>query len=195
MANTTVTRRYSYIAIGANLQSNTGAPKQTLVAALQALKPESLSLVDQSQWYHTPAFPAGSGPDFVNAVVKVSSDMSAEQVLSALHRIEAGLGRERGQRWGARVCDLDLLDHEGQVLPNIATWRHWYDLPLAAQQREAPDQLILPHPRLQDRAFVLVPFAEIARDWRHPVLGLSAIEMRDNLPEEEIEQIRADRGG
>jgi 2-amino-4-hydroxy-6-hydroxymethyldihydropteridine diphosphokinase len=109
--------------------------------------------------------------------------------MAALHRIEAELGRTRGQRWAARVCDLDLLDYDGEVLPNMEIWQHWRGLSPAAQAKQTPDQLILPHPRMQDRAFVLVPLSEIAPAWRHPVLGETARELRDKLPKSEIERI------
>jgi len=185
-----MTQRYSYIAIGANLPPQPGGAKATLTDALKAFAGESLTLVGKSPWYHTPAFPAGIGPDFVNAVVRIVSELTAQQVMAALHRIEAELGRTRGQRWAARVCDLDLLDCDGEVSPNLEVWQPWRGLSPASQATQTPDQLILPHPRMQDRAFVLVPLAEIAPDWRHPVLGETARELRDKLPIAEIDQIR-----
>lgn len=189
-----MTQRYSYIAMGANLQSSVGSPLQTLQQAVALMQHESLSITRCSQWYHTPAFPAGSGPDFVNAVVEIVTDLAAADVLAALHRIEEQLGRVRLHRWGARVCDLDLIDHAGLVAPDIATWRHWHGLAPDEQASQAPAELILPHPRIQDRGFVLVPLAEIAPDWRHPVTGQTAAALRDSLPVEEIEQIRAISG-
>lgn len=99
-----------------------------------------------------------------------------------MHRVEAEAGRERRTRWGPRSLDLDLLDMDGLVLPDAATYGHWRDLPFERQQVEAPDRLILPHPRLQDRGFVLIPWAEIAPDWRHPVSGASVAEMCAALP-------------
>ena len=100
------------------------------------------------------------------------------------------MGRVRTQRWGQRVIDLDLLAAGDRVLPDPATQRHWMDLPEDQQRRLAPDTLILPHPRLHQRAFVLVPLADVAPDWVHPVLGQSVAQMRDALDPAEVAQIR-----
>ena len=78
----------------------------------------------------------------------------------------------------------------GQVVPDRDTWSQWRDLPPEEQARRAPDRLILPHPRLQDRAFVLVPLADIAPDWVHPVSGHSVRQMLSALPPDEINAVR-----
>lgn len=110
-------------------------------------------------------------------------------MLDVLHALEAEAGRVRIQRWGQRVLDLDLIGQGQTVSPDLATFRRWCDLPLDQQMQEAPDELILPHPRLQDRAFVLVPLAEIAPDWRHPVLGRTVLEMKNALPAAALAEI------
>ena len=146
-----------------------------------------------SRFFATPCFPAGAGPDYVNAaaVIVPAEGMQPADVLAALHQIEAAFGRSRLSRWGMRTLDLDLLACGAQVLPDAGTQTRWRDLSPEDQPREAPDQLILPHPRLQDRAFVLVPLADVAPDWRHPVLHLTVAEMLAALPQADRDAVRS----
>ena len=126
--------------------------------------------VRRSGLYRTPAYPAGIGEDFVNACMTFESEAAPDDILAELHAIEAGAGRFRAERWGERPLDLDLLGVGDMILPCVITQTAWRTLAPEAQARVAPDRLILPHPRLQDRAFVLVPLADVAPRWRHPVL-------------------------
>lgn len=181
----------SYIALGSNAVTMDESSISILQKAIFAIS-ERLCFVDvTSSFYQTPCFPAGAGPDYVNAVIAVRSDLEPHDLLAGLHLIEADFGRVREVRWGQRTLDLDLVATEGCVLPDVETVRSWIDLPMERQMSEAPSELLLPHPRLQDRAFVLVPWAEIAPDWRHPILGLTVTEMLDALPEGEKAEIRA----
>jgi 2-amino-4-hydroxy-6-hydroxymethyldihydropteridine diphosphokinase len=172
------------VALGANLPFAGEGPAETLRKAILALSEEGLSPLAVSRFYATPCFPAGAGPDYVNAAVAVSVPPEDDftSILRRLHRVEAHFGRERQQRWGMRTLDIDLLAMGDSVLPDAETQDRWRKLPLEAQVMTTPDRLVLPHPRLQDRAFVLVPLADIAPDWIHPRTGLSVGEMLMLLP-------------
>jgi len=174
------------IALGANLKLRGREPKMTLQQALVAMAEQGLVIRAASRLYATPCFPPGAGPDYVNAAALIETDRSPQAVLDLLHRIEADFGRARQQRWGMRTLDLDLVCWGDRVLPDAAGFDHWLSLPPDRQQDAAPEQLILPHPRLQDRAFVLVPMADVAPGWRHPVLGLTVAEMIERLPAEDV---------
>ena len=183
-------QHYCLIAMGANLPSATGTALETLNKSLELFMLESLQVTRISKWFSTPAFPADSGPDFVNGAVMVKTDLTPEGVLAALHRIEAAMGRTRENRWEPRLCDLDLIAYDDMILPDLETFKRWKALDFSSQQTQTPDQLVLPHPRLQDRSFVLVPLNEIAPVWVHPVTGITVSEMLSALPAADLAEIK-----
>lgn len=137
-----------YIALGANIPGPAGPPRATLDAALARLAGAGVKIVRRSRWYRSPAWPNPADPEFVNAVAEVETRLAPPALLALLHEVEAALGRGRGAPNAPRAIDLDLLDYQGAV-------------------EAGPPAL--PHPRLHGRAFVLLPLAEIAPGWRHPV--------------------------
>jgi 2-amino-4-hydroxy-6-hydroxymethyldihydropteridine diphosphokinase len=179
------------IALGANMPAGGRAPESTLARALELLGAvPGLAIARVARWYRTPAFPPGSGDDFVNGAAALSCAMlSPEQVLGALHETEARLGRVRVSRWGPRVCDLDLLGIDDCVRPDRETVRRWMALSPNEAASRAPDELILPHPRLHERAFVLVPLADVAPGWRHPILRRTVVEMAARLPPQALSEV------
>jgi 2-amino-4-hydroxy-6-hydroxymethyldihydropteridine diphosphokinase len=121
----------------------------------------------------------------MNAAARFRWSDTPEALLALLHEIEASLGRTRGARWGARIIDLDLVAMGDAVRPDAATQSRWAALPMERAAVDLPDRLILPHPRLAERSFVLMPLADVAPDWRHPVTGQSTTEMLAHRPAEE----------
>jgi len=141
------------VALGSNLGDRAGY----LLSGLAALSRAGVRVLRLSRVYETePAGPPGQGP-YLNQVAAVETDLEPLGLLRLLLAVERAHGRVREKRYGPRTLDLDLLDYEGQIL----------DLP----------GLTLPHPRLHERAFVLVPLLEVAPDWRHPRLGKGAREL------------------
>lgn len=179
------------LALGSNQAVDNAGSAEVLSMALAELEARGIAVVRRSQMYATPCFPAGAGPDYVNAAAVVRTDLTPADLLAVLHEVEAGLGRQRIARWAARTVDLDLIAYGQQVLPDRAGYLAWHDLALERQAQEAPAQLILPHPRMHERAFVLVPMRDVAPDWHHPVLGYSVRQMCDALPEAAVKEVRA----
>lgn len=175
------------VALGANLPAGDRAPAETLETALDRLtRQPGLTVAARSRWYRTSAVPQGSGPDFVNGAALFKTPLTPRQILDRLHEVERGLGRTRVTRWEPRICDLDLIAVGTAILPDRPTVNAWMQLSPEAAMKASPNGLVLPHPRMHERAFVLVPLADIAPDWRHPVLGLSVAELVARLPEGDL---------
>jgi len=178
------------IAAGSNLSHQDHISESIVSQAITAVASLTGSEPLVSRFYRTLAFPAGSGPDFVNAAFAVDWTGSPEDLLALLHRVETDAGRTRTNRWEARVLDLDLVALGDCVRPDAATQTAWRTMPLDQAAACAPERLILPHPRLQERGFVLVPMADIAPGWQHPLTGQTVAGMLAALPEEELVEIR-----
>ena len=179
------------LALGGNIASDVGEVATTIGRAAADLSASGVEIVAKSKLYETPCFPVGAGPDFLNAALLCSTRLAPPALLALLHATETKYGRKRGARWSERTLDIDIIAMDGNVLPDTATFQAWYGLSLDQQKCETPDQLIVPHPRLQDRAFVLVPMADVAPDWHHPILGLSVRTMLQQLPRAELAAVTA----
>jgi 2-amino-4-hydroxy-6-hydroxymethyldihydropteridine diphosphokinase len=137
-----------YLGLGTNL----GSRLENLQSARAALPPQVI-ILRASQVYETPPWGYTAQPSFLNQVVEAQTHLSPRRLLAHLKSIERRLGRAPTFRYGPRLIDIDILFFGGQV----------FDL----------HGLIIPHPRLAERAFVLVPLAELAPDLVHPRTGLS----------------------
>ena len=138
------------IALGANIAGPAGPPYATLKAALAALEKAGVAVLRVSAFYETRAWPNPCDPPFVNAVAVVETRHQPMTLLTLLHEVETSLGRTRSALNAPRTLDIDLLDYRGRVEDGA---------------------VLLPHPRLAGRRFVLEPLADVAPGWRHPVSG------------------------
>jgi 2-amino-4-hydroxy-6-hydroxymethyldihydropteridine diphosphokinase len=140
------------VALGANLPSQAGPPRETMLSALDALTAFGIRIAAVSPFYASRAWPDPGDPEFVNAVAVVDTELSPVALMTKLHEVETSFGRKRSKKNAPRPLDLDLIDYDGRV-------------------EHGPP--VLPHPRMRDRAFVLAPLADVAPGWRHPVSGES----------------------
>ena len=153
-----------YVGIGANLRhSKYGSPLNTCGAALYSLSKDNILIQDCSRWYQSAPVPVSDQPDFVNAVVRLKTTLKPNDLLHVLLQLEEQFGRPRDQKNAARTLDLDLLDYNGEIIAS-------------------DEALSLPHPRLHERAFVLLPLAELDQQWRHPQTGQSIADLIKQLP-------------
>jgi len=149
------------IALGANLPSNVGSPRTTLEHALRSLAQEGGEIVARSRFYQSSPVPKSDQPAYLNAVVAIRCNLDPPALLGTLGDLETHFGRQRGEPNAARSLDLDLIAYDDVI------------------RDTAP---ILPHPRMHERAFVLLPLADVAPDWFHPRLRLPLAALIQALP-------------
>lgn len=157
------------IALGANLPSHAGTPAENVRAALGVLERKGIRPVTISPLYASPAWPDPNDPEYVNGVASVETSLEPQALIVCLHEVESLFGRTRNEKNAPRPLDLDILDYAGRIC--------------AANP-------VLPHPRLQTRAFVLLPLRDVAPDWHHPVSGKSVSELIATLPQPDCDSVR-----
>jgi len=145
--------RLAYVALGGNLGDVKAAftSARSMIAALPDTR-----VTESSKRYRTPAIGPAGQPDYLNAVIAIATEMQPLDLLDALQAIELAHGRERKQHWGARTLDLDIIAIDQQII--------------------ASERLSVPHPLMFDRQFVLRPLCDLAPEWQHPDLKMTATE-------------------
>ena len=178
------------IVLGSNLSSEFGNSAETLKICLDEIGSnpafESLS---ESNWYVSSSFLDEREPSYVNVGIRFSTNLMPIELINFTSSLENKYGRMRQERWGPRTCDIDILLCDKLILPSKLSFKKWLNLDLSDQIRLVPNELILPHPRMQERTFFLKPLNDLRPDWIHPFLNKNAKEMLDSLAPNELENI------
>ena len=151
-----------YIGIGSNLNGkNNETPLQNCKKALVELKKE-VNICKISSWYKSEPIPVSNQPWFINGVIEISTDKSSLDLLEFILSIEKIFGRVREKKNEARILDLDIIDYKKKIL-------------------YIKNKLIIPHPRMHERSFVLQPLSELNPKWMHPIKKKGIKELIRNL--------------
>ncbi|WP_348649500.1 2-amino-4-hydroxy-6-hydroxymethyldihydropteridine diphosphokinase [Phenylobacterium sp. NIBR 498073] len=145
------------VALGGNVAGDYGSSEALLEAALARFAEAGLPILRRSSWWRSAAWPDPSDQEYRNGVVLVEARLSPQALIRTLFMLENEFGRMRSVRNAPRTLDLDLIAH-GRIVSD-------------------DPELTLPHPRAHERLFVMGPLAQIAPEWRHPVLGRTAAEL------------------
>ena len=151
-----------FVGLGANLPSKFGEPKDTLVKAKEAMEERGLKIMSTSRMYLTEPVPVSDNPWYHNEVVSIETALSTSELLQTLNIIEEQFGRVRTVKNVPRILDLDIIAYN-EIMTNT-------------------ESLVIPHPRMHERAFVLYPLRDISPNWTHPELDKTVDELIDVLP-------------
>jgi 2-amino-4-hydroxy-6-hydroxymethyldihydropteridine diphosphokinase len=164
---------HAFVGLGGNVAFGALAGADLIAAALAALTQAGLPVERVSRVWESPAWPDPADPPFVNAVALIAAGVqAADDIYAILQQVEVAFGRVRRVRNAPRTLDLDLLA-------------------LNQEAGISPAGLILPHPRLHERSFVLGPMCDIAPTWRHPHSGLTAQALYGRLPPHQARPLAA----
>jgi 2-amino-4-hydroxy-6-hydroxymethyldihydropteridine diphosphokinase len=156
------------LSLGSNLPSKFGDSKNTILKCYEFFNNNDIKILKKSSFYETFAIPNKSDPKFVNSVISVETKFSAEELIKYILKVEEKFDRKREQINAPRTCDIDILDFNGQIInifnKNIS--------------------LEIPHPRLEQRSFVLYPIREIDKNWKSPLSGKKIDQLIENLDAE-----------
>ena len=154
-----------YLGIGSNL----GDRKKNIEKTKFKLITNNINIVDVSSYYESLSWPNPNKPKFLNIILKVITDHTAFELIKTLKNIENQMGRKKTIKNAPRICDIDIIDF---------------------RNKKVSDGLILPHPRMHTRNFVLLPLFEIDKNWIHPVLKLNIKKLLLSLPNSDIRSIK-----
>jgi 2-amino-4-hydroxy-6-hydroxymethyldihydropteridine diphosphokinase len=157
-----------YLAIGSNL----GNKINNIALAKLELKKNKIEILKSSSNYSSKSWPDASMPSYINIVIKIKTKLTAIQLLKTCNLIELKFGRIRSKKNAPRICDIDIIDYDKIIL------------------NEKNSQLILPHPRMSKRIFVLLPLFEVEKSWVHPKFKINIVNLINSLPTKDLRSIK-----
>ena len=160
--------KQSYLAIGSNL----GKKIANIHIAMSELEKNKIKIKKISSHYLSKSWPNPLMPSFINIVIKIETVLAPLELLKICNFIELKLGRTRSKKNDPRTCDIDIIDYEKKIL-NIRS-----------------NKLIIPHPEMTKRNFVLLPLFEIDRGWKHPESKISIVNLINSLPIKDLRSIK-----
>jgi 2-amino-4-hydroxy-6-hydroxymethyldihydropteridine diphosphokinase len=166
------------LALGANLRGRWGSPSEALSRASLELRQAGLKVIRASRIYETAALGPGRQTPYLNAVLVLDAHLAPGGLLRLIKSLERRAGRRLGVHWGPRCLDIDIVDLGGRQVG-------W------PSRLRSPGRLVLPHPEMHKRAFVLVPLLEVAPNWHHPALGTSGRALLARLGRRQRGSVRA----
>ena len=160
-----------YLSLGSNL----GDKKLNLEKAKFLLSENTqINIIKSSSYYRTESWPDKKKPFFLNLILEINTFYSPKELFYFIKKIEKNLGRKKGPKNSPRECDIDILDYNKKRI--------------SLQLKK--EKLIIPHPRLHKRNFVLLPLFEICRYWKHPIFRMNIIELLSSLKLDNIRSIK-----
>ena len=156
------------LSLGSNLPSKFGDSKQTLLKCYEFFNNEDVKILKKSSFYESTAVPNNLDPKFINSIISITTRFSAEELIKYILKVEKKFHRKRDQINAPRTCDIDIIDFNGQKI-NISNINI---------------SLEIPHPRLEQRSFVLYPIREIDKNWESPLSGKKIDQLIENLDSE-----------
>jgi 2-amino-4-hydroxy-6-hydroxymethyldihydropteridine diphosphokinase len=158
--------KVSYLALGSNL----GNKIQNLEKAKIELEKYKIKIIKSSSNFLSVSWPDPTKPKFINLVLKIETSLSVIKLLKICNLIENKLGRIRSKKNSPRSCDIDIIDFDRKIIKS--------------------DNLILPHPRMTKRNFVLLPLYEINKSWKHPESKINIVKLINSLPIKDLRSIK-----
>ena len=160
--------KLTYLAIGSNL----GNKLENIERAKFELQYKNIKILKSSSNYQSESWPNPLNPKFINIVVEIKTDLPPLELLKICNKIEIKIGRRRTKKNAHRSCDIDIIDYEQRVLSLSG------------------ENLILPHPRMSKRNFVLLPLFEINKSWKHPKFKNNIVNLLNSLPIKDLTSIK-----